>query len=315
MKCEDCRELLWAYLEGELHEEESAEIERHLAECADCRKELDVQQEIRKSLQCLPDKELPEGYHGELMQKLQREAAPNVVSFPMKKKAPKWKHLSMIAAAVLVVVAAGGINGMLEMRQNQNEAVQKMALTTDTATVYDEETAAEEPAEVERILEEQQNTADTVDNGKKMNTTSTAAGKEGGNTSNPADSKKEASVSNASETEAASAPAETAAAEDTAVMPFSMVRSAKVKAVDTAILLVSDENKALLEIQKIIDEVDGYEEVPEAEDDICAAIPAESYEAFVKKLELLGTLKWETQGEREAGEAYHSISIRLEQKS
>ncbi|MGN0134199.1 MAG: anti-sigma factor family protein, partial [Anaerotignum sp.] len=34
MRCEDCRELLWAYLEQELNEEETAKMQQHLGECA-----------------------------------------------------------------------------------------------------------------------------------------------------------------------------------------------------------------------------------------------------------------------------------------
>ena len=38
MKCEECRDLLWIYLEWETTPEESAEIKAHLAECPKCRK-------------------------------------------------------------------------------------------------------------------------------------------------------------------------------------------------------------------------------------------------------------------------------------
>ena len=106
---------------------EAVKIEEHLKNCAVCREELEFQQEMLEMLKGLPDAELPEGYHAELMQKLQAEAAPNVVPFPVKKKKqPVYKQWGMIAAAVLVVAAAGGMNGMLEMRESQNAAVQQM---------------------------------------------------------------------------------------------------------------------------------------------------------------------------------------------
>ena len=103
MNCDKVKELLWAYLENKTTAEETAEIETHLEGCAACREELAQQKEIKNALASLPDEELPEGYHTELMQKLQAER--KIVPFPAKKK-HGWKQMSMIAAAVLVVVVA-----------------------------------------------------------------------------------------------------------------------------------------------------------------------------------------------------------------
>ena len=102
MNCDKVKELLWAYLENKTTAEETAEIETHLEGCAACREELAQQKEIKNALASLPDEELPEGYHTELMQKLQAER--KIVPFPAKKK-HGWKQMSMIAAAVLAVFA------------------------------------------------------------------------------------------------------------------------------------------------------------------------------------------------------------------
>ena len=145
MNCDKVKELLWAYLENKTTAEETAEIETHLEGCAACREELAQQKEIKNALASLPDEELPEGYHTELMQKLQAER--KIVPFPAKKK-HGWKQMSMIAAAVLVVVVAGGTRGMLEMRQNQNEEIEQIlfentALTADTGEEAAEQIAAD----------------------------------------------------------------------------------------------------------------------------------------------------------------------------
>ena len=145
MNCDKVKELLWAYLENKTTAEETAEIETHLEGCAACREELAQQKEIKNALASLPDEELPEDYHTELMQKLQAER--KVVPFPAKKKYG-WKQMSMIAAAVLVVVVAGGTRGMLEMRQNQNEEIEQIlfedtALMADTGEEAAEQTAAD----------------------------------------------------------------------------------------------------------------------------------------------------------------------------
>ena len=147
MNCETVKEMLWAYLEKETTAEEAVKIEEHLKNCAVCREELELQKEIMDSLQNIPDEELPDGFHANLMQKLQVEAAPNVVPFPVKKKkSPVYKQWGMIAAAVMVVVAAGGMNGMLGMRDAQNAAVQEMqkADTVNVAEYAVEDMAVEE---------------------------------------------------------------------------------------------------------------------------------------------------------------------------
>ena len=149
MNCDKVKELLWAYLENKTTAEETAEIETHLEGCAACREELAQQKEIKNALASLPDEELPEGYHTELMQKLQAER--KIVPFPAKKK-HGWKQMSMIAAAVLVVVVAGGTRGMLEMRQNQNEEIEQIlfentALTADTGEEAAEQIAADSATE------------------------------------------------------------------------------------------------------------------------------------------------------------------------
>ena len=71
MNREAVREMLWAYLEKETTAEEAVKIEEHLENCAACREELKLQQELVETLSGLPDEELPEGYHAELMKKLQ----------------------------------------------------------------------------------------------------------------------------------------------------------------------------------------------------------------------------------------------------
>ena len=105
MNCDKVKELLWAYLENKTTAEETAEIETHLEGCAACREELAQQKEIKNALASLPDEELPEGYHTELMQKLQAER--KIVPFPAKKK-HGWKQMSMRCLWLWWQAARGG---------------------------------------------------------------------------------------------------------------------------------------------------------------------------------------------------------------
>ena len=297
MNCEAVKEMLWAYLEKEITAEEAVKIEEHLKHCADCREELELQKEMMETLAGLPDAELPEGYHAELMQKLQAEAAPNVVPFPQKvaqkkKKQPMWKQWGMIAAAVLVVVAAGGMDGMLEMRESQNAAVQDMkaADTAEPMTASAEDMiAAEESAEITSDLD------DAVAY-QKMN-----APAAGAKTQDKAKQQEEMY-------DAAAVPQMASAEEEE--LQFSLTRSAKMEATDKGTLLVADTAAAMAELQKAIAEAGGFEETAE-EGDVFAVIPVEAFDGFVKAMENIGTLEWTLQGSAEEGAAFRTVEIKL----
>lgn len=315
MKCEECRELLWAYLEQELQSEKLMELEAHLAECADCRRELEMQQEVMEMLQSLPDEELPEGYHQELMQKLWAEAAPNVVPFPAKKKQPKWRQLSMIAAAALVVVAAGGINGIMEMRRSQNEAVYKIEATADTAAPFEMEEAIEESG-MDEAEKQPMEMAQKTDAG-----TGTAPIAEQKSTSvvpsqpNAVKEEKKSDFSAESSVSEGAMPQAASIVEDEAAVPYSMVRTAAPEeATDTAILQVADLQTAMMAIRESIVAADGYEGAASAENSILAVIPIENYESFGKALDGLGALQWTQKGKLAEGEAFRSVEIQLNEQ-
>lgn len=298
MNCEAVREMLGAYLEKETTAEEAAKIEEHLKHCADCGEEMELQQEMMETLSGLPDEELPEGYHTELMQKLQAEAASNVVPFPAKKKKQSvWKQWGMIAAAVLVVVVAGGMNGMLEMRESQNMAVQEMKAAD---TVEPVEISMENVAEEGSDAEFQKNDAVTY---KKMVTPAVDA--ETADATMQRDTKESAAVY---DTEAVPKMASVEAEEE--AIPFSMTRSVKVEATDKGTLLVTDIAAAMAELQKAIAEAGGFEETAE-EGSVIASIPAENYEGFVRAMEQIGTLDWTKKSEADGGALLRTVEIQL----
>ena len=74
MNCEKAKELLWGYYRQELTADEAAELEQHLEGCADCQEEAEFCREMVTMLNTLSEEELPEGYHTELMQKLEKAA-------------------------------------------------------------------------------------------------------------------------------------------------------------------------------------------------------------------------------------------------
>ena len=323
MNCDKVKELLWAYLENKTTAEETAEIETHLEGCAACREELAQQKEIKNALASLPDEELPEDYHTELMQKLQAER--KVVPFPAKKK-HGWKQISMIAAAVLVVVVAGGTRGMLEMRQNQNEEIEQIlfedtALMADTGEEAAEQTAAD--SATENNAAEKSDTKEDFSEQETKKAKKTVSQKTAPKETTP----KEATPKEATPKEMT--PKETAKSfwsDGAATMPkaalyaseaenavdsetlVSGTRALDSNAADSMTLQVEKKETALQAIRKSIEEAGGYEE-SSADDVIQAVIPVANYADFLEQVGKLGEIQAFFQGEEDGASRTISISV------
>lgn len=323
MNCDKVKELLWAYLENKTTAEETAEIETHLEGCAACREELAQQKEIKNALASLPDEELPEDYHTELMQKLQAER--KVVPFPAKKK-HGWKQMSMIAAAVLVVVVAGGTRGMLEMRQNQNEEIEQIlfedtALMADTGEEAAEQTAADSATK--------NNAAEKSDTKEDFSEQETKKAKKpvSQKTAPKETTPKEATPKEATPKE--TTPKETAKSfwsDGAATMPkaalyaseaenamdsetlVSDTRALDSNAADSMTLQVEKKETALQAIRKSIEEAGGYEG-SSADDVIQAVIPVANYADFLEQVGKLGEIQAFFQGEEDGASRTISISV------
>lgn len=323
MNCDKVKELLWAYLENKTTAEETAEIETHLEGCAACREELAQQKEIKNALASLPDEELPEDYHTELMQKLQAER--KVVPFPAKKK-HGWKQMSMIAAAVLVVVVAGGTRGMLEMRQNQNEEIEQIlfedtALMADTGEEAAEQTAADSATK--------NNAAEKSDTKEDFSEQETKKAKKpvSQKTAPKETTPKEATPKEATPKE--TTPKETAKSfwsDRAATMPkaalyaseaenavdsetlVSGTRALDSNAADSMTLQVEKKETALQAIRESIEEAGGYEE-SSADDVIQAVIPVANYADFLEQVGKLGEIQAFFQGEEDGASRTISISV------
>lgn len=323
MNCDKVKELLWAYLENKTTAEETAEIETHLEGCAACREELAQQKEIKNALASLPDEELPKDYHTELMQKLQAER--KVVPFPVKKK-HGWKQMSMIAAAVLVVVVAGGTRGMLEMRQNQNEEIEQIlfedtALMADTGEEAAEQTAAD--SATENNAAEKSDTKEDFSEQETKKVKKPVSQKTAPKETTP----KEATPKEATPKEAT--PKETAKSfwsDGAATMPkaalyaseaenamdsetlMSGTRAADSDAADSMTLQVEKKETALQAIRKSIEDCGGYEE-SSADDVIQAVIPVANYADFLEQVGKLGEIQALFQGEEDGASRTISISV------
>lgn len=323
MNCDKVKELLWAYLENKTTAEETAEIETHLEGCAACREELAQQKEIKNALASLPDEELPEDYHTELMQKLQAER--KVVPFPAKKK-HGWKQMSMIAAAVLVVVVAGGTRGMLEMRQNQNEEIEQIlfedtALMADTGEEAAEQTAADSVTEnnaVEKSGTKEDFSEQETKKAKKPVSQKTAPKETTPKEATPKEATpkettpKETAKSFWSDRAATMPKAALYASEAENAMDsetlVSGTRALDSNAADSMTLQVEKKETALQAIRKSIEDCGGYEG-SSADDVIQAVIPVANYADFLEQVGKLGEIQAFFQGEEDGASRTISISV------
>lgn len=301
MNCETVREMLWAYLEKETTAEEAVKIEEHLHHCAECRAELELQKEMMETLAGLPEADLPAGYHEELMQKLQAEA--KVVPFPVKqKKQNRWKQLSLVAAAVLVIVAAGGMDGILGMRASQNEAVQEIKAADTTVPMPEVVEDAVETEEPEPYTAEVQK--DTVVVQKK------ALPKPKKEETQKVPAKEVETEPPATQAELAAIPETASAATAEGGVPYAMTRSAKAKPTDKVTLQVEDTTVAKEALQKAIAEAGGVEEA-DTENAILVRIPMENYDAFIHAVEKIGGLDWTQKGNLEEDALWRMVELEL----
>ena len=372
MKCKECRDLLWIYMEWETTPEESAEIKAHLAECPECRKAASEHMAVMETLRSLPEAELPEGYHAELMQKIAAAGSlaeetdesdetailPNHVSTPpvewkvvrkteilQKAKAEKeqrkkqrhgWKGLSLVAAAVLVVAAVGGINGAMNMRQTPSEPVQLTSnlpdeggaenVQTDTAPEDAaalvtaaggmEKTAQTPNADLENMPAE--DTARIMTNEAVNTAPQEPAQPEPESTPNPmlrsAPVPETASLSAPTAAPAlAKAADETESAEssisDSSITPDS---AAEAKSGDSLKLRPQNSGTDIYgSVLQAAENHAGFEESADGSS-ISVMIPVENLGAFLSELGTIGEIEWQTQGQEEVGATYRRVEILLE---
>lgn len=120
MKCETIRNMISSYIDKDLNDIEKAELEKHLAECQQCREEYESMLDIIAVCSNLEELELPQSFRTELHQRLVVE----------KKKrnffSGVWGNRGMkmatgVVAAALIVVIGIGSSGLLTGR-NANTA-------------------------------------------------------------------------------------------------------------------------------------------------------------------------------------------------
>lgn len=109
MKCETCYVWMSSYIDNELKGEELIAFEDHLNHCTSCQEELGILGEIVKDISALEERELPDGFHQNLMERIQLEgkiSQNNIIQVPKSRKKwySNWRMASGLAAAFIFSV-------------------------------------------------------------------------------------------------------------------------------------------------------------------------------------------------------------------
>ena len=118
-ECEEFAPLLSAFVDGELTEEERAEVLAHVSECEKCRRLLGELTALHAALGELEDEDVPAGFTEGVMAAVRAEKA----AMPRMKKPSAWRRwMPMAACAAIVALAAAVTIPRTEMKQETTSA-------------------------------------------------------------------------------------------------------------------------------------------------------------------------------------------------
>lgn len=108
MDCSDFKALMSLYVDGEIAPGDKTKFEKHLEICQQCKGELECFRLISEKVRSMGEKELPDGFHSELMNKI--ENMERKKSFFNIRTGYKFGTLAAGIAVIMVVVFADGNN-------------------------------------------------------------------------------------------------------------------------------------------------------------------------------------------------------------
>lgn len=161
MDCEKIQEFISLYVDGELEQDKICELENHIESCESCKNEFNQILDIVDSLKSLPQLELPDDFHNELMDKI--KANTDAKSIEIKKPKfkifanKKWKMVSALAAACCAfIIFSTVLNNFNDLNTNTAPSLPRAASQNYNSSSYTQsETGSNEMvAEGEQISED-----------------------------------------------------------------------------------------------------------------------------------------------------------------
>lgn len=129
--CEEALDLLEPYLDGDLPPGEMDRVRRHLEACPACAAELALAARIQSELRALPQPDCPP----EVIERVRRAGRGEVISFPSRERAPRWRTAA--AAALVALAVGGGVLGVhLQRVRQQQEQVAEATREARLALAY-----------------------------------------------------------------------------------------------------------------------------------------------------------------------------------
>jgi hypothetical protein len=122
------QESIHALVDGTIGAIRRAELERHLAECADCRAFLADMQAIRDAAASLDPIAPPDGVWLQIAGRLRQEG--RVATPPPRKSSPPRAHVALLAIAASLLVAVGAAIAVLLPQYRASKGAPAAAVTT-----------------------------------------------------------------------------------------------------------------------------------------------------------------------------------------
>ncbi len=135
MHCNQSQQKLSEYLDGQLPEEERNQLEDHIQECEDCRRELDSLRRTVTALHELPEIPAPEGFHERINQRLRDETkGARVVSMWRRGLAVAASFIAIMTLVFLVNdgIVHRGYSGAKSPAPSQLQGGPELAKTSET---------------------------------------------------------------------------------------------------------------------------------------------------------------------------------------
>ena len=132
-KCEEFAPLLSAYFDGELTEEERAELRAHVMECEACQKLLGELTALHEAFGALGEEEVPAGFTEGVMAAVRAEKA---AAKPQAKKRSAWRHMAPLAACAALVLLAAAVALPQMDKKSVNDADMSPACAPENRKIY-----------------------------------------------------------------------------------------------------------------------------------------------------------------------------------
>ncbi len=126
MKCETIRSMISSYIDKDLNDIEKTELEKHIAECQQCREEYESMLDIIAVCSNLEELELPQSFRTELHQKLVEEKKKRNIFSSVFGSTGRKMATGLVAAALVLAIGIGSSSLLqgknLQLSQNAGAA-------------------------------------------------------------------------------------------------------------------------------------------------------------------------------------------------